>query len=225
MKHINTLINVVLAGAVIALFVLYTNLKNSVAPLVEVPQAMIDSTEVEDDGLDSLLSKRVLNFPIACVNLDTVSANFTYGKLRAEKQEASIRYRQGQYEKKLKALDSERVKTMTQIQNGTTVFTSQSQVDAWQQDWQKRAEKATQDQAKYEQTVMKQQSELLNELNNSLRDFLKKYKNELNYSYVLPAGTAGTVLYANDSLDISQEVIKALNKAYASKIKDGKIVE
>lgn len=225
MKQINTLINVVLAVAVIALFVMYFNLKKSIAPPAPVAQTEVDSTDLQDGNLDSLLSKRVLDFPIACVNLDTVSAHFTYGKLRAEKQEASIRYRQNQYEKQLKALDSERIKTMTQIQNGTTVFTSQSQVDAWQQDWQKRAEKATQDQAQYEQTVIEQQSKLLNELNTSLRDFLKKYKKELNYSYVLPAGTAGTVLYANDSLDISQEVIKALNKAYASKIKDGKIVK
>ena len=73
--------------------------------------------------------------------------------------------------------------------------------------------------AKFEQKILKQQNDLSVETNKSLSDFLKKYKEDLKYSYVLSGGSTGNLLYANDSLDITSAVIKALNTEYASKIK------
>ena len=64
MKNINTIINGVLVIAVIALFVMYSNLKSSLTPEESIDP--IDTlVEVKNDTVDSILAKRVLDFPIA----------------------------------------------------------------------------------------------------------------------------------------------------------------
>jgi outer membrane protein len=89
---------------------------------------------------------------------------------------------------------------------------------------------------KEEQLTMKQQQllqrkeELLDKLdkeqNNSseelflrLNNFFKKYNSGKNYNFILGFQKGGGILFANDSLNITREVIEGLNREYAGEKK------
>lgn len=59
-----------------------------------------------------------------------------------------------------------------------------------------------------------QQSNSSEELYAKLNAYLKKHNNEKNYSYVLGFQRGGGILFANDSLNITREVLQGLNKEY-----------
>ena len=59
---------------------------------------------------------------------------------------------------------------------------------------------------------------------NAIMEYLKKNSTQLNYKYVLGTSFGGNILYANDSLDITQHIIVGLNEDYqqSKKNKDSK---
>jgi len=58
------------------------------------------------------------------------------------------------------------------------------------------------------QTVMNRQ------VINAIMEYLKKNSSDLKYKYVLGTSFGGNILYANDSLDITQNIITGLNTEY-----------
>jgi outer membrane protein len=49
---------------------------------------------------------------------------------------------------------------------------------------------------------------------NSIMEYLKSLESEKDYQFVLGNTFGGNVLYANDNLNITEEVVEGLNKAY-----------
>jgi outer membrane protein len=52
------------------------------------------------------------------------------------------------------------------------------------------------------------------ELIDSIMNFLKRYNRKHNYDYVFGFAKGSNILFANDSLDITKEVLKDINKEY-----------
>ena len=76
-----------------------------------------------------------------------------------------------------------------------------------------------------QQDLLKLQQDLTNEINekqavmnrqviNSIMEYLKQNSAEFNYKYVLGTSFGGNILYANDSLDITESIVKGLNEKY-----------
>ncbi|MBR8534957.1 OmpH family outer membrane protein [Carboxylicivirga sediminis] len=76
----------------------------------------------------------------------------------------------------------------------------QQQVASYQQAMQK---KAMEEEQKIKQTHI-----------NRINDFLKKYGKEKGYRYILGANGSGNVVYAQEDLNITEEVLEGLNKQY-----------
>jgi outer membrane protein len=51
----------------------------------------------------------------------------------------------------------------------------------------------------------------------SVMNFLKRYNEKYKFDYILGFTKGGNILYANDTLDITKDVIKELNAAYLQK--------
>jgi len=60
------------------------------------------------------------------------------------------------------------------------------------------------------------QAKSSDELFTRLNDYLKRHKN-MNFDYVLGMQKGGGILFANDSLDITNEVVEGLNDEYNAK--------
>ncbi|MGC8803632.1 MAG: OmpH family outer membrane protein, partial [Bacteroidales bacterium] len=55
---------------------------------------------------------------------------------------------------------------------------------------------------------------LNNRLGNNIVEFLKEYNKDGKYVYIMSHVFGGNLLYVNDSLDITADVIKGLNEKY-----------
>lgn len=226
MKNINLIINAVLGIAVIVLFVLFFNLKNNTTSTIAETESVLltDSTlsTVKNETVDSILnSAKTLEFPIAYVNIDTIGEKFVYFVNKKRALEKSIELKYSDLSNKEVKLNQEYETFARKVQDGTTKLVTTEQLENAKYGFEKRAQDLMKDKQEFEQNVMENEQKLVNEVNTSLDNFLKKYKKELKYSYVFQKGgaTGGSLLYANESLDITNEVLKALNAEYASKTK------
>lgn len=72
-----------------------------------------------------------------------------------------------------------------------------------------------QQQLQYEQQQLTQEfSTEIDSIVSRVKKFVKNYGEEKGYTFVLGSNEAGSVLYGDESLDITQEVIDALNSDY-----------
>lgn len=69
---------------------------------------------------------------------------------------------------------------------------------------------------KYSSDISKQEYDLNILLLDSLNNFLKRYNEKVNFDYILSYNKGGNILTANDSLDITKDVLKLLNEEYSS---------
>lgn len=147
------------------------------------------------------------NNPIVFVNSDSLLEEYEYYKQKKDEFEAS----------------QARIKSELKTQGDKL----QQEIETYQQQAGSMSE--TQRMQKEEQLTMKQQQlmsrkdELLNkldedqsksseELYSKLNDYFKR--NNKNYTYVLGFQKGGGILFANDSLNITREVVEGLNKEY-----------
>ena len=223
MKNINSIINIVLGVAVVVLFVLYFNLTKGVNPSTKSNKNSKDAVLAEENipAVDSILdNSKVLNFPIAYVNVDSISEKFTYFVNKKRALEASVERKYADLARREQVLNKEYETLARKVQDGTTNLVTTEQLQNEEMKFQKRGQELMLEKQKFEQQISQDEEKLLTDINKSIDKFLIKYKDKLHYSYVFQkGGAAGSLLYANDSLDITKDVLRALNAEYASKSK------
>jgi outer membrane protein len=67
---------------------------------------------------------------------------------------------------------------------------------------------------RYTQGIAAQELNLNLQLLDTITNFLKRYNNIYKFDYILTYKTGGDILIANDTLDITSDVIKELNREY-----------
>jgi len=60
--------------------------------------------------------------------------------------------------------------------------------------------------------LQRRESEMNDSIHDNLSRFLKEYNKEKNYYFILGYQRGSGILFANDSLDITKEVLEGLNK-------------
>ncbi len=69
------------------------------------------------------------------------------------------------------------------------------------------------------QKLGNEESKLSKQLNDNISDYLKEYCEQAGINYVFGYTKGGGLLYASDSLDITQTIVKGLNERYKSQNK------
>jgi outer membrane protein len=72
---------------------------------------------------------------------------------------------------------------------------------------------------RYTQQVAEKEMKMNLTLLDTVTNFLKRYNKIYKYDYIMGLKTAGEILVANDTLDITNDVVNALNKTYKEKKK------
>ena len=67
-----------------------------------------------------------------------------------------------------------------------------------------------------------EQSKTNEDLYSKLTAFMKEYNKDKNYSFILGFQRGGGILFANDSLNITKEIVHGLNQAYEDETKKSK---
>lgn len=187
MKNISLLLNVVLLIAVAFLYYkVYSgnSEKNESSPIQKLPQASIVYI-----NSDSLLD----NYPY-----------FTRLKNSMEQKQDSI---EGILKGRGKTLESE---IRSYQERGASMTDQQRQLE------EERLSRKQQEFLHYKEEMVNElgkQEEIINDsLHHNLIDVLKKFNKDKNYQFILGYQKGSGILLANDSLEITKQILEELNK-------------
>ena len=97
---------------------------------------------------------------------------------------------------------------------------AQANGQAWAQENGARLQKKEQELSYAQQALVQQLREEsgveMDTLVKKVKKFIKDYGKEKGYTYIYGTGEAATILYAEDKLDITKEIVKLLNDKYKS---------
>lgn len=153
---------------------------------------------------------------VAYVNSDSVLANYTLVK--------SMR---GELEKNTKKLEAELKNKQASFEKDAAYFQEQvnrksiSEASAQEIYGKLMAEqqKLYELRDQYSTEISQKEFDMNQLLLDSLDNFLKRYNKKMNFDYIFSYNRGGSILTANDSLDITKDVINLLNSEYKEKNK------
>jgi outer membrane protein len=192
MKNISLILNVVLLIAVGVLYYMHF------APQTATP---IGS---ESRGI-------VGDLKVAYINTDSVLKHYDYLKANAEILEAKKKKVEQDYVNRAQSLQNEITAYQRNVNNMTV-----GQVRAVEEDLGKKQQNLQLYEQSLTQELMNDQSKLNKELYDRITAYLKKYGKEYGLHVVFKLDPTSDVLYGEDALDITQDVLTGLNEEYTS---------
>ena len=197
MKNLSLVLNIILIVAVAYLFI------DKFSGSEKAEEG--NSTEQKDE-------KIYQNVSIAYVHSDSLLAKYDFMKeIESELGELSQKYEK-EYQNRAQGLQNEINDFQRTAQNLTV-----AQGKALEENLMKKQQNLRVYQEDLSRKLRQKEAELNNELYKTISDYLKEYGDENNLQLVLTYSRGSDVLYANEGLEITNEVIEGLNKAYNEK--------
>jgi len=150
---------------------------------------------------------------IAYVNLDSLTASYDmYKDLRATYEQKTNRI-QNDVNARGRALQKDIADFQEKVNKGLVTQATAAQM---QDDLGKRQQSFMDYRDKVSGDLAEEEQVLLNQIHESIVQYLKQFNADYHYSMIISTSSlAGPVLNADPKLDITKEVVKGLNKAYA----------
>lgn len=168
----------------------------------------------ENNGTEQKDEKIYQNVAIAYVHSDSLLANYDYMKqIETELGELSQKYEK-EYQNRAQGLQKEISDFQRTAQNLTV-----AQGKALEENLMKKQQNLRVYQEDLSRKLRQKEAELNNELYKTISDYLNEYGNENDLQLVLTYSRGSDVLYANEGLEITNEVIEGLNKVYNAEAK------
>lgn len=193
MKNVSIILNVVLLIAVVVLYVLFFS----------GGKAAKDSGATDTKVLD------VDDLSIAYVNTDSVLNKYELFK----KLSKDLEDKQKKAEQSLKSRAEGFQREMQDYQRSAGNLTI-NQAKALEENLRQKQQNLYMYEQSLTQELMQENNAMNEQLNQKLSEFLKKYGSEHNLELVLAYTNRGEVLFANDNLDITNNVVEGLNSEY-----------
>jgi outer membrane protein len=187
MKNISLLINVVLGIAVVVLYYLHFS----------------------DGKSGSQPSGPAKDLTIAYINSDTVLKYFDYAKDAREKLEAKGKQLDQDLNARATSLQGEFESYQRNVNNMTI-----GQAKAVESDLTQKRNNLQLYQDNLSQQMLVEQERMNRELYERVTSFMRRYSEQNGIQVVLKFNPVSDLLYANNVMDISSEVIKGLNEEY-----------
>jgi len=205
MKNFSTAINLILLMLIGVLFFLYFSLKKS--------SSSSDNQMPDAKGMSIMNKGKAVR--IAHVNVDSLNVKYQCmvdTKRDMESRENSI---QMEFANKNKVLQDEYLAYQQKVQSNNI-----SQVDAEkaQKDLQEKKDELDNLQRKHDD-LLKEAQDRENVILAIVQKYVANYNKKTHFDYILAyAKTGSNILFANDSLDITKEVVAGLNKEYTDSL-------
>jgi len=193
--NINTLLLLVLFAAVIVLYLLhFTGTKTNDTPGLMTQKAITGKGP-----------------SIVFVNIDTLNEKYEFVKILKNDLESTGRRLQNEILNDQSTLEKEAATFQKQIAaNAITEEKAKVVYEELMQKQQALMEKKD----RYTQMVADQEYKMNIRLLDTVTNFLKRYNKQAGYDYIMGYKTAGEILVANDTLEITNQVVEAINKEY-----------
>jgi len=206
MKRLSLILNIVLAVAVVALFVLHFT--------------GIGAGKTSGGGQGLSVGMAGGN-NIFYVQIDSVLNNFDMATDLTGELESNYNASEAEFQAKQKTYQNDLSDYQYKAQRGLITRSEAQNIEQQLYNKQQDLVKLQQD---LSQELGEKQTVMNRQVINAIMEYLKKNSTQLNYKYVLGTSFGGNILYANDSLDITQNIIVGLNEDYqqSKKNKDSK---
>lgn len=191
MKYLSIALNVALLIAVAVLYYLHFN--NKQETISDTPRV---SGEMKDVA-------------IAYINSDSLLNNYEFFKEMEDELDKKRARLERDYENRARGLQSE-VENFQRTAGNMTM----NQARAVEEDLMKKRQNLMQYQENLSQQLMQDQAKLNDSLYQKVSTYLKDFGSRNNLQLVLTYQRGSGVLYASDSLNITNEVIEGLNSVY-----------
>lgn len=197
MKNINYIINGILGAAVIVLFILHFSGETAEAPTQQSPAT--DTATVKRDG------------SIAYFKIDSVFANWALyldvqDKLSVKQQELESDF-ESRSQSFMKRVEDAQYK----MQRG---LVTRAEAEELQQQLAQEEQNLAGLQNKYAMQLQEEGVVKNRQMIDKLEQFLEEYNKDKGYNYIFSYSFGGNLLYGDDALDITPDVIAGINEAY-----------
>lgn len=193
-KNLSLILNIVLFIAVAILYFLYFSSDNKIE-------------EAGNELVDTTFDKSKLK--IAYVNSDSLISKFDFFIEKSEELKNERLKSESDLESRARGIEKQ-VSDFQRTRGNMTI----NQARAVEEDLYKKQQNLLQYRENLAQNLLKKESEINDELYTKVSSYLKEYGNQHQMEIVLSFTRNSGVLYAKDSLDITQVVIAGLNEAY-----------
>ncbi|MFK7899163.1 MAG: OmpH family outer membrane protein [Cyclobacteriaceae bacterium] len=213
MKQLPLALSILSFIGVLALFGLYYSDK-------QAEEAAKEETAALED-----LASHQLSFPVAFVEMEYVLQNYKLvhkiqKELLSQQKSAEARFnsKMKKHQRKAQEMQKDYEMLVKMQQNGSL---TQQELQMQQQTFQNRQQALVQKeqelaqlQQQLQQQLSQNEMKLNTEMGINIQAFLKEFKEELNYSYVLVKGPGSSVWYGDTGLDISAKLVNVLNQKF-----------
>jgi outer membrane protein len=191
----NNILSIVILIGLIVLYVLFFTTKNS-----EEPKA---SAALQKSGNKAL--------SIVFVNIDSLNEKYEFVKVLRNDLEGTGKRLQTEVLAEQSNFEKEAADFQKQVA-GNTISEEKAKMvyEALMQKQQAIIEKKD----RFTQQVANMELNMNLRLLDTITNFLKRYNEIYKFDYILTYKTAGEILIANDTLDITNDVVRSLNKDY-----------
>lgn len=208
LAQISLLINGVLVIAVGVLFWLHFSSPSLASASEEKKDTIVAKPELPEI--------RSVNGAIAYIDLEKVLKNYKYFNDRKAQMEADMKKDEQRIKKKKDEFDKLSEEYMTAAQSG---YLTQQQMQEKEKTLMGMRENLEKEMMEYEKKGYDLEKTLQKDWLGKVDDYLKGLSKEKNYSYVVTyvKGDYSAIVFANDSLNITDNVLSGLNAEYAAK--------
>jgi outer membrane protein len=208
-KNLSLALNAVLLVAVGILY--YLHFSKSKEGLKESTESADTTKNIAPVPLPEI---RTSNGAIAYINYDSLTEKYQFYKDGMKNLESNLTQKENEFQKKQESLRQE----MERYQQLAPSLSEESRARK-EQELMKQQEQLMILRETLTEELRKLEGTLSKKFLTNIDDYLRQLSKEKNYSYVFTYSKGGpaTIVYANDSLEITREVILGLNKAYKAK--------
>ncbi len=190
MKNLSLILNVVLLLAVSFLY---------------VEEYVLDD-DGDGDATATATADDAPDLALAYINSDTLLARYRYYEEVSDKLEKKKKKLQQEYARRAEGLQ----KQFEDYQRTATNMTI-GQARAVEEDLTRKRQNLLQYQETITQELMKEEAAITQELYDKVASYLKTYGEENNLQIVFTYSASSSLIYANEGLDITNQVIEGLN--------------
>lgn len=163
----------------------------------------------EDEGALAAAAASGRMGGIFFVNTDTLLEQYTvFKKAKAQLEGKSARF-EAEMQNRTSKLQNELQQAQQKVQSGGV---TQEQAQQMEQQFMEKQQNLAQYRDMEGQKLVDEEHKLTTRLNNDIQKFMKGFGKSRGYKYVLGYTSGGGILFANDSLDITKDVVKGINK-------------
>lgn len=145
---------------------------------------------------------------IAYVNIDSLEANYLYLKAEKKKFEKRQADMMAELERSAQQIQNDYIAMQRKMQAGTL---TPAEKDAGEKRLMQMDESYRTRKDALQVQLVKEQDEFNKKLQAELDAFLAEYNKDKKFDYILSYSKGGSIMFANKSLDITEDVLKGMN--------------